>query len=346
MVLLAAWLLLTAKAEAGQEQVSELLSFIFLFLSVAAHELGHALMAKKLGIRTKDITLYPFGGVASLLDRINPKQELLITLAGPLVNIVIVSAILIFLGPDKVFQVSFLQSALGNIFAINAALAIFNSLPAFPMDGGRILRSSLQLIGVRSATKIAARFSQSICIGLALLAFYYSHPVLLVISIFVFYNASRELILGQVQGTSSNLVASQVMVSLNSLQQLSPSTTLESAAKFGLRSLQSYFPICIGSRILGLVDRDTILQKACSTIEDQYITEIMLRDLPCCEANTNLQDLILAFEQHNTPAILVGNSDACIGIIFKEQLNDLLLVNEMVRQNLEHRELERELGSP
>lgn len=351
MLLLAAWIILSNNTESsGGSETSgifpELLNFILLFGSVALHELGHALMAKRLGIRTRDITLYPFGGVAALIDRINPKQELLITLAGPLVNIIIASSIIIVFGLENVLSMEFLKTAIGNLFVINAALAIFNSLPAFPMDGGRILRASLQLIGVKSATKIAARFSQAICIGLAVLSYIYSHPILLIIAAFVFMSASKELILGDVQQNSSKLVASQVMVPISNLQQLSPSSTLEYAAKIALRSLQTYFPVCIGSRILGIVDRDTILQKACSTIDAQYITEIMQRDMPCCAAETSLQDLISYFEQYQASAILIGTVDTCAGIVFKEQLNDLLLVNEMVRQNLEHRELERELGSP
>jgi Zn-dependent protease len=345
MALLAAWLLIVG-SNGIDEQIKELSSLLILFSSVALHELGHALMAKRLGVRTRDITLYPFGGIASLIDRINPKQEFLITIAGPMVNVVIASLIFIFFGPDKILQVDFLESALGNLFLVNASLAIFNALPAFPMDGGRILRSSLQLLGVRSATKIAARCSQAVCIGLAVFAFIYAHPILLIIAVFVFYNASRELILGEVQGKPSNLTASQVMVPLSSMQHLTPSLTLEAAAKTVLRSLQSYYPISMQSRILGLVDRETILQKACTSSDPQYITEIMLRDLPCCSANSSLQDLILAFEQHQTPAMLVGTAEDCSGIVFKEQLSDLLVVNEMVRQNLAQRELEQEFGGP
>lgn len=345
MLALAAYLLFVGKNGVA-EQVTELISLTALFSSVALHELGHALMAKYLGIRTRDITLYPFGGVASLLDKINPKQELLITLAGPLVNVVIATAIFSSVGSEKIIDVNFLQAPLGTLFSINACLAIFNALPAFPMDGGRILRAGLQLLGVRSATQIAARFGQAICVCFAVIAFIYSHPVLLIVAIVVFYNASKELVLNDVNSKSGNLSAKELMIPLSSMQFFSPSLTLESAAKKTLRSLQSHFPVCIGERLLGIVDRESILQSACRNVDDQYITEIMLREIPSCSPSAKLQDLIAIFEQGQTEAVLVGDSDNCEGIIFKDQLNDILLVNEMFRQNLEQRELEQEIGGP
>ena len=345
MLVLAIWLLFVGKNGVA-EQLSELISLIALFGSVALHELGHALTAKYLGIRTRDITLYPFGGVASLLDKINPKQELLITVAGPLVNVIIASSILIAVGSEKIIETSFLSSPIGILFSINTCLAIFNALPAFPMDGGRILRASLQLLGISSATQIAARCGQAICIGFAIIAFIYSHPILLVVAAVVFYSASKELVLNDANSKSGNLTAAEVMIPLESMQQFSPSLTLEAAAKKTLRSLQSHFPVCIEARILGLVDRETVLQKACNSIDHQYITEIMLREIPCCTAETLLKDLMGIFEQEQISALLVGSSDKCQGIVFREQLNDLLLVNEMFRQNLAQRELEQELGGP
>lgn len=345
MLILAAWLLLVGKGGAG-EQFRELTGLIILFGSVALHELGHALTAKYLGIRTRDITLYPFGGIASLIDKINPRQELLITLAGPLVNVFIASAVYIFVGPDRILQEDFMDSALGNLFSVNAGLAIFNALPAFPMDGGRILRASLQLLGVRSATKIAARCGQAICILLAIVALYFSHPILLLIAVFVFSNASRELVMNDVANNSQSLTATEVMVPFESMQRLSPSTTLENAARIALRSLQTHFPICLESRVLGVTDRDTIIQKACNASEAKYITEIMRRDIPLCTPETGLSEINLSFEQLQTPAIIVGTADECHGIVFRQQLNDLLLLNEVFRQNQAQREIEQEFGGP
>ena len=345
MLILAAWLVFVGKGGAA-EQFRELIGLVILFGSVALHELGHALTAKYLGIRTKDITLYPFGGIASLIDKINPKQELLITVAGPLVNVFIAAVIYIFVGAERILQEDFMGSALGSLFSVNAGLAIFNALPAFPMDGGRVLRASLQLLGVRSATKIAARCGQAICILLAIVALYFSHPILLLIAVFIFSNASRELVMSDVTNNASPLTAAEVMVPFETMQHLSPSTTLETAAKIVLRSLQTHFPVCLESRVLGLTDRDTIIQKACNASEVKYITEIMRRDIPICTPETGLAEMNFNFEQLQTPAIIVGSTEYCHGIVFREQLNDLLLLNEVFRQNQAQREFEQEFGGP
>jgi predicted transcriptional regulator len=113
-----------------------------------------------------------------------------------------------------------------------------------------------------------------------------------------------------------------------------------------LRSVQSFFPVALGERILGLIDRETILQKACTNPDSNYITEIMIRQIPEIAPSTSLREMLSVFEQLRCPALLVGSSEDCLGFVFLDQLNDLLLVNEMVRQNIAHRELERELGSP
>lgn len=343
--LLALWFLLVG-ANTLEEQFYELTTLALLLTSVVLHELGHALMAKRLGIRTRDITLYPFGGVAALLDSVNAKQELLITIAGPLVNVLIVAVIALIMEPNAIWASGFMHTPVGSLFSINVALAVFNILPAFPMDGGRILRSVLQLLNIRSATAIAVRISQVLCIVLAGAAFVYSHPVLLIIATFVFASASREMVLGTVQERSPDFTASQVMVPLASMLTLTPSLTLEAAARVVLRSVQTYFPVCIGKRILGLVDRETLLQRACNSVDEQYVTEVMMRDIPSCQPTTPLGDLLSAFEQHKRPAMLVGSEDACDGILFFDQLDDLLLVHEMLRQNREQRDYERELGEP
>lgn len=156
------------------------------FGSVVLHELGHALTARRFGIRTRDVTLLPIGGVASL-ERMprDPRQELLIALAGPAVNVAIagVLGIWVFL---------FGGWFASRLLTINLALAIFNMLPAFPMDGGRVLRAVLaRRIGHWPATEAAALIGRGLAIVLGI-AGLFTNPMLVLIAIFVWFGAGQE----------------------------------------------------------------------------------------------------------------------------------------------------------
>ena len=174
------------------------------FLCVVLHELGHALMAKRFGIKTEKITLLPIGGMASL-EKLpeSPKQELLVVIAGPLVNVVI-AVLLYYIVPVQGYMhlnfttafetlMSFtLQNFLFFLFIVNVALVVFNMIPAFPMDGGRILRALLAIrIGRARATEIAARLGLMIAALFFLVGLLYN-PFLIFIALFIFLGAFGE----------------------------------------------------------------------------------------------------------------------------------------------------------
>ena len=173
---------------------------LFVFSCVTAHELFHSLTAKRFGITVKNITLYPIGGVASIGNfPEKPSQEFLISLAGPAFNIIF-SAVLFYplykvLGPEILFRPS-LESwphTFAYAFWVNPSLAAFNLLPAFPMDGGRILRSFLaQRMGLRKATQIAVNIGHFFALIFGVWGFIYSHYMLVVIAIFIYLAASNE----------------------------------------------------------------------------------------------------------------------------------------------------------
>lgn len=179
------------------------------FGCVVLHELGHALTARRYGIETRDITLYPIGGVARL-ERLpdQPLQEFWIAVAGPAVNVVIALPLglmllstslnpAIFLSPaiftDSLTHISLGQFVLGNLFAVNLFLAFFNLLPAFPMDGGRVLRALLAIrLGQLRATTIAAQIGVAMAVIFALVGLRVS-PMLTILGIFVFFAGQQEL---------------------------------------------------------------------------------------------------------------------------------------------------------
>lgn len=185
-----------------------LLLVLSLFACIVLHELGHALAARKYGIPTRDITLLPIGGVARL-ERMprEPKQELWVALAGPLVNVGIVLALLAIFAVIRLSGSTFLASQeafITLLTQVNLFLIAFNLLPAFPMDGGRVLRALLaQRLEYVRATRIAARIGQVMALffvlaGLSSILFATTHPnahpypMLALIGVFIFFGARNE----------------------------------------------------------------------------------------------------------------------------------------------------------
>lgn len=196
--LLPAWVLFSATGGPAAAIASVLLIFA-IFGCVVLHEMGHALAARYYGIGTHDITLYPIGGVARL-EQVpeRPVQELVIALAGPAVNVVIAGSLLLGFGLGPLATASVAGPAgagfVGSLIAVNIVLVLFNMLPAFPMDGGRVLRSLLAMfMSYSSATEIAGRVGQGMAILLGIAGLFASMPNLALIAVFVFLAASAEL---------------------------------------------------------------------------------------------------------------------------------------------------------
>jgi Zn-dependent protease len=197
--ILLAWVALSAYQSSGRiaAAASGVASILTVFGVVVLHELGHALTARRFGIATRDITLLPIGGV-SRLERMpeDPRQELQVALAGPAVNIALAAAAyaaFLVLGLGAIDHVSVMEgSFLTRLFSINVSLALFNLIPAFPMDGGRVFRALLALRMDRArATEVAARTGQALALVFALAGLVWN-PMLLLIALFVWMGASQE----------------------------------------------------------------------------------------------------------------------------------------------------------
>ena len=179
---------------AGSGLAGATLSVIFvlaIFACVLLHELGHAFAARQFGIPTRDITLLPIGGVAAL-ESIpqNPLQEMWIAVAGPLVNVAIAAVLLLVIGSEAAFNGSFL----GQLALANIALVIFNMIPAFPMDGGRVLRSSLALfMKWTAATQVAVAVGKVVAFALGFAGLFSGNFMLVFVALFVFVAANAEL---------------------------------------------------------------------------------------------------------------------------------------------------------
>jgi len=245
-LLLIAWLAFGYYSQGGSAVAASRVIFVLLlFLCVVLHEFGHAFAAKAFGINTPDITLLPIGGVARL-ERMpeEPVQELIIAVAGPLVNVVIALGLFVVGGAQGLLNRSTVEGGglIAQLLTINIILVLFNLLPAFPMDGGRVLRALLATrMSYARATQVAATVGQGFAFIFGFLGLFGPNPFLLFIALFVYIGASQEAALAQMKDVSRRFPVSSAMV--REFRTLSENTTLEEAVDALLATSQHDFPV-------------------------------------------------------------------------------------------------------
>ena len=228
------------------------LLFVFvIFSSVVLHELGHALTARRYGIGTRDINLLPIGGVA-MLERMpaDPKQEIVIAVAGPAVSFLLAGAgFLIW----TLSSGTLIERPFQWFFFINVVLGTFNLVPALPMDGGRILRGALALWRGRGfATRVAANVAKVIAVGF-IVGGLFGNWSLALIGLFVYFGASTEGAHEQMRQNYAGLTARNAMVT--EFRVLTPETQVTYAAEVAARSMQNDFPVMRDGFVIGIVTR-------------------------------------------------------------------------------------------
>ena len=249
------------------EQIMWAVIFILsIFVTVFLHELGHALAAKKYNIKTKDITILPIGGLARL-ERIpeKPKEELIVAIAGPAVNIALALITGLFITLPEIKELT-IQLSGGvnqsnfflNFFIVNIWLAIFNLIPAFPMDGGRVLRAILSMKVERHiATKIAARIGQLLAVGFIFLGFY-SNPFLIFIGLFIILGAQ-----GEVEMTKAGFMLRGIFVKdivMKHYETIDENDIVENAVKQLLNGQCKNFLVTSQNNPVGSLSRDEIIE--------------------------------------------------------------------------------------
>ena len=291
-LLLVAWVAVDAYATRGSvaDILSSVLFLIPLFAIIVLHELGHALTAQRFGIQTRHITLYPIGGVARL-ERMpdDPRQELLVALAGPAVNVVLAALLyaILLLG-GRVASWTDLHwiggNLLLNLFWINVMLAGFNLLPAFPMDGGRVLRALLatRMDAVR-ATQIAASVGQGMAIFFGIYGFFGHNPFLLFIALFVWMGAAQESSLVHVKSVLGAVPVSHLM--MTEFHTVGPDDPLRTAVRHLLAGYHLDFPVVSGSRVVGILTRSNLVEGLSRLGEEASVEEVMNRDFLTVDAS-------------------------------------------------------------
>lgn len=336
-LLLVLWFWLAGFSLGGEQAaLREVAIMIAVFGCIVLHEFAHALTAKHFGIGTRQITLWPIGGVASL-ERIpeSGREELLITLAGPATNLLI-AALLVGLGADLWGGFADIENtdALSRIALANFVLAVFNLLPAFPMDGGRILRALLSMFMERlRATHIAVGIGQALAVVIGFLALL-GNPILVLIAIFIFIGAAQEKSVEDIKAAIHGLPAASAMA--RSFKMLSPQASVNDAAALIIETEQKDFPM-VDDRgvLLGVLTRDGIITALSKAGPDAHASDFVRKGIPEVSRNAPLELALEKLQSGEAPMVAVTDGAGhVIGMITPENIAEFFMLSAARRRKV------------
>ncbi|HYA06813.1 MAG TPA: site-2 protease family protein [Xanthobacteraceae bacterium] len=310
-----------------------LLFMVLLFLCVLLHEFGHIFTARAFGVATPEVILLPIGGV-SRLERIpeKPSEEFLIAIAGPAVNVVI-AALLVVVGGAN-FQPGHLAALdiskgdlIGQLAVVNLFLAVFNLIPAFPMDGGRVLRALLATrLGYVHATEVAAMIGQWVAFLLGFLGLF-GNPILIFIAIFVYLAASAEAHLVAIRAISQGVPVTSAM--MTQFATLTPDEHVDAAVETLLRTSQGEFPVVDGlGRPVGVLGRNDLIRALKQLGPDAKVADAMTAAIPTLGHRHCLDEAFRLLQEKRSPAVgIVDATDRLIGLVTSETIGEMLMVH-------------------
>jgi Zn-dependent protease len=306
------------------------LYILALFASVLLHELGHAWVGKRYGIRTLEIVMFPIGGVARLEKNPRPSQELWIALAGPFVNIVIAAGLLVYLYYRSQIQALHLlydptdANLLQRIAFGNLLLAGFNLLPAYPMDGGRVLRAILaRSRSEDDATRVAAWAGRMLAMSMGLYGLLSMQFMLVFIAFFVYLGAAQEGAAAIGRTLTHGIPVRAAMIT--DFRTLPHGSTIRDAANLLLATSQQDFPVVHGSSVIGLLPRNRLLRALAAEGPDAYVSSAMDRDFIRLSPDMDLAQALPAMTQAGSCALVMEN-DQLLGLLTTENLSEFLLL--------------------
>ena len=314
-VLMQHWL----RGEGAAAAVNGVFFTLAIFLCVVLHEYGHALAARKFGIRTKDITLLPIGGVARL-ERMpdKPLQELWVAVAGPLVNVAIAALLVVWLVTAEILVPMEQLSVTGGPFlermlAVNVFLVLFNMIPAFPMDGGRVLRALLaSRMDYNRATQISASLGQGIAFLFGLVGIF-TNPMLVFVALFVWIGAEQEASLTQMRSALGGIPVARAMVT--DFRVLAPGDTLDEAVRLVLSGSQHDFPVVDREQVVGVLTRGDLLKALAQAGGSARVDSVMQREFHVVDAAEMLERAFAQLQEcrcHTLPVIRHGRLEGLL----------------------------------
>jgi Zn-dependent protease/CBS domain-containing protein len=302
------------------------------FVCVILHELGHALTARHFGVPTRSITLYPIGGLARM-ERIpsEPMKEFWIAIGGPAVNVGIAAVIALgLLGAGGTFAPGALQSpgshVLPSLMWINVALAGFNLLPAFPMDGGRVLRALLALRqDYARATQTAANVGQAMAFLFGLIGIMWFNPVLLFIALFVYVGAQQESKQAMYRAFTEGTPVRQAMVTR--FTTLGVEDTLDDAVNELLAGTDHDFPVVDNGTIVGLLRRKQLIEALSEHDRDTPVTEVANPDFFTVDPGAPLDEVFQRMNTADCSTAPVVQNGRLVGLLTLENVGELIMVS-------------------
>ena len=321
-------------------------TIVALFLCVLLHEFGHSLVAQRFGIGIHSITLLPLGGVSnleSLPDK--PADEVKITLAGPLVNVVLAP---IFFGvglllgavprvPTDLFTGI---GSVGQFFFylgyLNVVLAVFNLLPAFPLDGGRILRALLATrLGAVWATDISSVVGQLFAVAFFLIGLFSGDLLLVLVAVFIFFGATGEAQMVRQHEQTRGLTVSDVMGTKPRTETVTPSHTFGQVLDTVIHGYQEDFPVVDESgNLVGMLTRDEIMTAAHSPERYSSVRDLMKTNVPTISSRADLfEEGLRILQQSGLRALPVTENGELVGMLTIEDVGNASLLSPLPRQS-------------
>jgi len=330
-VLLLIYLIVTGLGSPNQSGLYYAIYLVTLFASVLAHEFAHAIVGSRYGIKTLEIVMFPIGGVSRLQRNPKPSEEFWIAAVGPLTNLLIsialyaclyfnhlpVSGKAIFLEPSD-------SNVIDRIAAANLILAAFNFIPAFPMDGGRMLRAILtKFKSEEEATRIAAWTGRMLAISMGLYGLLYSYFLLVFVAFFVYLGAAQESAAAMGRSLTTGIPVSAAM--LTEYHTLTHGNTIRDAANLLLATSQQDFPIVHSDQVIGLLGRNALLRAMATDGPDAYVAGYMDREYTTLSPDMNLAE-VLPLMSHSGTCALVMDGQILKGLLTTENLSQFLLL--------------------
>ena len=319
-----------------------------LFTCVLLHEFGHSIVAQRLGIGVTDITLLPIGGVARMKAMPeNPINEVKIAIAGPLVNVVLAPIFLFIaslLGTDPLNLTNFSNpllggSSVGEIFLyigyLNVFLVVFNMLPAFPMDGGRVLRGLLATrFGQVRATDVASRVGQVFAVGFFFVGLF-TNPFLAIIAVFIFFGATGEAQMVRQRETMRGVSVKDVMGTKRRTETITPYHNFGQVMDAVIHGYQEDFPVVEeDGRVVGILTRREIMSAAHSPDKFSTVRDLMRTEFPTVSPEADLfKDGNRILQESGLRAIPVMENGDLVGMLTTDDIGQASLLRDLRQQN-------------
>jgi Zn-dependent protease/CBS domain-containing protein len=316
---------------------------LLLFAIIVLHELGHALAARKYSIATRDITLLPIGGVARLEKMPdNPREELVVAIAGPLVNFVIAGGLLLGIaistGPNFAVNASYEGGGMiARLLVLNLWLAFFNLLPAFPMDGGRVLRALLAMrLSRERATEIAVTVGHAMALIFGAVGLWGiqgvtgSNPFLIFIALFIWIGADGELQQVRMHAFLQGIPVSQVMA--RDFETIQADLTLGELAKRLVPGFQSDYPVVEDGRLVGFVGLDDVVKGISEAGPDAKVRQFARSDFETAEPRETIEEVVGDLQPGRNSLVAVMDAGQLIGIVTPSNIVEHMMIRSAMQK--------------